>query len=142
MSPAGSFATAAGSARTPVVLFLGAGVLAMFFLLALYMQVVGGFGGAYRPGLPAVHGRRRRGLRAGCRQAHLRRLHHDRHAGSRPAGQRVAAGPLNTSVQTGSALGLGALAAIASMVTRSRLEGHAVAAALTDGYVSGLLAAR
>ena len=37
-------------------------------------------------------------------------------------------------------LGLGALAAIASMVTRSRLEGHAVAAALTDGYVAGLLA--
>jgi len=26
------------------------------------------------------------------------------------------------------------------MVTRNRLEGHAVAAALTDGYVAGLLA--
>jgi hypothetical protein len=43
-------------------------------------------------------------------------------------------------VQTGSALGLGALAAIASAVTRSRLPGHVVAAALTDGYLAGLLA--
>ena len=47
---------------------------------------------------------------------------------------------LNTSVQVGSALGLGALAAIASVVTRSRLPGHAAAVALTDGYVAGLLA--
>ncbi len=43
-------------------------------------------------------------------------------------------------MQCGSALGLGALAAIASMVTRSHLPGHTVAAALTDGYVAGLLA--
>jgi len=43
-------------------------------------------------------------------------------------------------VQVGSALGLAALAAIASTVTRSRLPGHTAAAALTDGYVSGLLA--
>jgi hypothetical protein len=32
------------------------------------------------------------------------------------------------------------LNAIASMVTRNRLEGHALAVALTDGYVAGLLA--
>ena len=57
-----------------------------------------------------------------------------------PRESGVAAGLLNASVQVGSSLGLGALAAIASMVTRSRLEGHAVAAALTDGYVAGLLA--
>jgi len=41
-------------------------------------------------------------------------------------------------VQSGSALGLGALAAIASIVTRSHLPGHTVAAALTDGYAVGL----
>ncbi len=60
--------------------------------------------------------------------------------GVAPRESGVAAGLLNTSVQVGSSLGLGALAAIASMVTRNRLEGHAVAAALTDGYVAGLLA--
>src|SRR6266699_1090718 len=60
--------------------------------------------------------------------------------GVAPRDSGVAAGPLNTSVQVGSALRLGALAAIASMVTRSRLEGHAVAVALTDGYVARLLA--
>jgi hypothetical protein len=52
----------------------------------------------------------------------------------------IAAGLLNTSLQSGSALGLGALAAIASIVTRSHLPGHTMAVALTDGYVAGLLA--
>ncbi|HEV8278852.1 MAG TPA: MFS transporter [Streptosporangiaceae bacterium] len=52
----------------------------------------------------------------------------------------IAAGLLNTSVQTGAALGLAALAAIASIVTRNRLPGHTTAAALTDGYLAGLLA--
>jgi hypothetical protein len=60
--------------------------------------------------------------------------------GALPARIVIAAGLLNTSVQVGSSLGLGALAAIAAMVTRSRLAGHPVAAALTDGYVAGLLA--
>jgi hypothetical protein len=50
----------------------------------------------------------------------------------------IAAGLLNTSVQCGSALGLGALAAIASIVTRSHRPGHTLAVALTDGYVAGL----
>jgi EmrB/QacA subfamily drug resistance transporter len=53
----------------------------------------------------------------------------------------VAAGLLNTSVQTGGALGLAALAAVASAVTRHRLAaGHPQAAALTSGYAAGLLA--
>ena len=52
----------------------------------------------------------------------------------------IAAGPLNTSVQAGAALGLAALAAIASIVTRNHLPGHTMAAALTDGYTAGLLA--
>ena len=38
------------------------------------------------------------------------------------------------------ALGLAALAAIASAVTRSQLPGTHHAAALTDGYAAGLLA--
>jgi hypothetical protein len=49
-------------------------------------------------------------------------------------------GLLNTSVQCGAALGLGALAAIASAVTRSQQAGHTPAAALTSGYAAGLLA--
>jgi hypothetical protein len=57
-----------------------------------------------------------------------------------PQDTGIAAGLLNTSLQCGSALGLGALAAIASVVTRGHLPGHTVAAALTDGYVAGLLA--
>jgi EmrB/QacA subfamily drug resistance transporter len=52
----------------------------------------------------------------------------------------VASGLLNTSVQCGAALGLGALAAIASTVTRSQQAGHTHAAALTSGYAAGLLA--
>src|SRR5262249_45243327 len=46
---------------------------------------------------------------------------------------------LNTSLQTGSALGLAALAAIASIVTRNHQPGHTMATALTDGYVVGLV---
>jgi hypothetical protein len=57
-----------------------------------------------------------------------------------PRNTDIAAGLLNTSLQSGSALGLGSLAAIASIVTRSHLPGHTMAAALTDGYVAGLLA--
>jgi hypothetical protein len=37
-------------------------------------------------------------------------------------------------------LGLGALAAVASAVTKSQLSGHAHAVALTNGYTAGLLA--
>jgi hypothetical protein len=43
-------------------------------------------------------------------------------------------------MQTGNALGLAALAAIASIVTRGDVAGHTTARALTDGYVAGLLA--
>jgi hypothetical protein len=43
-------------------------------------------------------------------------------------------------VQTGAALGLAALAATASIVTRSHLPDHSVAATLTDGYAAGLRA--
>ena len=60
--------------------------------------------------------------------------------GVAPRNSGVAAGLLNTSVQCGAALGLGALAAIASAVTRSQQAGHAPALALTNGYVAGLLA--
>ena len=150
-----------------VMLLLGAGMLAMFYLLTLYMQVVRGYsavhtGLAYLPFVAGV------GVASGGLAWYVARLTpaSDYVAVMLPAmlaggtgtgltfvgctvtGMRdvaprdsgVAAGLLNTSVQVGSALGLGALAAIASMVTRSRLEGHPVAAALTDGYVAGLLA--
>ena len=60
--------------------------------------------------------------------------------GVAPRDSGVAAGLLNTSVQCGAALGLGALAAIASAVTRSQQAGHAPAVALTNGYVAGQLA--
>jgi len=175
-----------------VMLLLGAGMLAMFYLLTLYMQVVRGYsavhtGLAYLPFvagvgvasgglgprllgavpariviaagmllcagglawyvamltptsdyfvvmLPAMRaGGTGTGLTfVGCTTTGM--------LGVAPRDSGVAAGLLNTSVQVGSALGLGALAAIASTVTRSRLPGDAVAAALTDGYVAGLLA--
>ena len=175
-----------------VMLLLGAGMLAMFYLLTLYMQVVRGYsavhtGLAYLPFVAGVGvasgglGPRLLGalpariviaagmlLCAGGLAWYVARLTpaSDYFAVMLPAmlaggtgtgltfvgctvtGMRdvaprdsgVAAGLLNTSVQVGSALGLGALAAVASMVTRNRLEGHAAAAALTDGYVAGLLA--
>ena len=175
-----------------VMLLLGAGMLAMFYLLTLYMQVVRGYsavhtGLAYLPfvagvgvasgglgprllgAIPAriviaagmllcagglawyvamltptsdyfvvmlpamLAGGTGTGLTfVGCTTTGM--------LGVAPRDSGVAAGLLNTSVQVGSALGLGALAAIASTVTRSRLPGDAVAAALTDGYVAGLLA--
>jgi EmrB/QacA subfamily drug resistance transporter len=174
------------------VLLLGAGMLAMFYLLTLYMQVVRGYsavhtGLAYLPfvagvglasgglgprllaALPAraviaagmilcagglawdvamltpasnyyavllpamLVGGIGTGLTfVGCTVTGMQAV------ATRDTG--VAAGLLNTSVQTGSALGVGALAAIASIVTRSHLPGQSVATALTDGYVAGLLA--
>jgi MFS family permease len=60
--------------------------------------------------------------------------------GVAPRDSGVAAGLLNTSVQCGAALGLAALAAIASAVTRHQRTGHTHAVALTNGYVAGLLA--
>jgi len=60
--------------------------------------------------------------------------------GVEPRDSGAAAGLLNTSLQLGNALGVAALAAIATVVTRSQLPGHTVAAALTDGYAAGLLA--
>jgi EmrB/QacA subfamily drug resistance transporter len=60
--------------------------------------------------------------------------------GVAPRDSGVAAGLLNTSVQCGAALGLAALAAIASAVTRHQQAGQAHAVALTNGYVAGLLA--
>jgi hypothetical protein len=60
--------------------------------------------------------------------------------GIAPRDSGAGAGLLNTSLQTGNALGLAALAAIASIVTRNSLAGHSTATALTDGYVAGLLA--
>jgi EmrB/QacA subfamily drug resistance transporter len=52
----------------------------------------------------------------------------------------AAAGMLNTGIQVGAALGISALASVASIVTRSHLPGHNLASALTDGYVAGLVA--
>jgi len=175
-----------------VLLLLGAGMLAMFYLLTLYMQVVRGYsavhtGLAYLPfvvgvglasgglgprllaALPArvviaagmilcagglawyaamltpasnyyavmlpamLVGGIGTGLTfVGCTVTGMQAV------ATRDTG--IAAGLLNASVQVGSALGLGALAAIASIVTRSHLPGHTMAAALTDGYVAGLLA--
>jgi len=39
----------------------------------------------------------------------------------------------------GASIGLSALAATASIVTKDHLAGHTAATALTDGYVAGLL---
>jgi hypothetical protein len=179
-----------GGAST-VMLLLGTGMLAMFYLLTLYMQIVRGYspihtGLAYLPVVAGVGiaagGLGPRLLAAltaraliaagmilfagglawyaaaltptsnyfaimapampadgigagltfvGCTATGMRGI------AARDSG--VAAGLLNTSLQTGNALGLAALAAIASIVTRNHLPGHTMPAALTDGYVAGLL---
>jgi hypothetical protein len=175
-----------------VMMLLGTGMLAMFYLLTLYLQIVRGYsamhtGLAYLPvvagvaaaagglgprllaALPAraviaggmilfagglawyvaeltpassyltvmVPAMLANGIGAGltfvgCTATGLR--------GIEPRDSGIAAGLLNTSLQTGNALGLAALAAIASIVTRKHLTGHTAATALTDGYVAGLLA--
>jgi hypothetical protein len=57
-----------------------------------------------------------------------------------PEDTGIAAGLLNTSQQIGGAIGLASLAAVASVVSRSRLASNVGrAAALTDGYKAGLL---
>jgi MFS family permease len=174
-----------------VLLLLGTGLLAMFYLLTLYMQVVRGYsalhtGLAY---LPFVAGT---GLSVGVAPRLLAKLPTravvaagmligaaalawyaavltqssgywpvlfpamlpsgigtglvfvaGTALGTRgvpPRDSGVAAGLLNTCIQCGAALGLGALAAIAAAVTRSQAAGHAVAVAQTRGYASGLLA--
>jgi EmrB/QacA subfamily drug resistance transporter len=174
-----------------VLLLLGAGMLAMFYLLTLYMQVVRGYsalhtGLAYLPyvagvsiaagglgprllgALPAravvaagmilcadglawyvaaltptsnyyavmlpamLAGGIGTGLTfVGCTVVGMRAV--------AATDSGIAAGLLNTSVQLGAAIGLAALAAVASTVTSSHLPGHSMAVALTDGYVAGLL---
>ncbi len=175
-----------------MMLLLGAGMLSMFYLLTLYMQIVRGYsaihtGVAYLPFvvgvgiasggiaprllarwparavtatgtvtfagalawdvvtlsptsnyfeamLPALFVA---GLGTGCvfvacTATGMR--------GVSPADSGIAAGLVNTGLQLGASLGVSAMAAIASTVTRSHLPGHAVAVAMTDGYVAGLLA--
>jgi len=87
-----------------------------YWQVLLPAMVVGGFGG----GLTFV----------GCTALGTR--------GVAPRDSGIAAGVLNTSLQCGSALGLGALAAVASAVTRHQIADHATA--LTNGYAAGLLA--
>ncbi len=162
------------SGANTVLLLLGTGMLAMFYLLTLYMQIVRGYspihtGLAYLPFVVGV------GLASGGLGPRLLAALPARAViaagmtlfagglawyvatltptsdyylmvtvtGMRQVAPRdtgIAAGLLNTSLQVGSALGLAALAAIASIVTRNHLPGHAMATALTDGYVAGLLA--
>ncbi len=61
--------------------------------------------------------------------------------GVAPRDSGAAAGLLTTGLQVGAALGLSALASVASVVTRNHRTGRTVAAALTDGYASGLMVA-
>jgi EmrB/QacA subfamily drug resistance transporter len=175
-----------------VMLLLGAGMLAMFFLLTLYLQIVRGYpplrtGLAY---LPVVAGT---GVAVGAAPRLLVKLParaviaaglilyagamiwcasqlapaSDYFAvilpallvagvgsglvfvaattvavhGVAPGDSGAAAGLLTMGLQVGASLGLSALASIASIVTRSHRTGHTVAAALTDGYASGLMVA-
>jgi EmrB/QacA subfamily drug resistance transporter len=175
-----------------VMLLLGAGMLAMFYLLTLYMQIVRGYP-ALRTGLaylPVVAGT---GISVGAAPRLLGKLParaviaaglviyagamvwcalqltptSDYFAVILPAllaagvgsglvfvaatavavhgvadrDSGAAAGLLNMGLQVGASLGLSALASIASIVTRDHRAGHAVTAALTDGYASGLLVA-
>jgi EmrB/QacA subfamily drug resistance transporter len=175
-----------------VMLLLGAGMLAMFFLLTLYMQIVRGYP-ALRTGLaylPVIAGT---GVAVGVAPRLVLRLpartviatglilyagamvwcaarltpSSDYFAvilpallvagagsglvfvaattvsvhGVAPGDSGAAAGLLTMGLQVGAALGLSALASIAAVVTRDHRVGHTMAAALTDGYASGLLVA-
>ncbi len=174
-----------------VMLMLGAGMLAMFYLLTLYMQIVRGYsamhtGLAYLPfvvGLGiAVGGLGPRlfdhlparvviaaglityaggltwcvvtlsptsnyfmtilptlvvgGFGAGLvfLGATAVAVH-----GVAPQESGSAASLQNAGVQVGASIGLSALAAAASIITKNHLAGHTTAAALTDGYTAGLL---
>jgi EmrB/QacA subfamily drug resistance transporter len=175
-----------------VMLLLGAGMLAMFFLLTLYLQIVRGYP-ALRTGLaylPVVVGT---GVAVGAVPRLLAKLParaviaaglilyagamiwcasqltpaSDYFAVILPAllvagvgsglvfvaattvavhgvadgHSGAAAGLLTMGLQVGASLGLSALASIASIVTRDHRTGHTMAAALTDGYASGLMVA-
>jgi EmrB/QacA subfamily drug resistance transporter len=174
-----------------VMLMLGAGMLAMFYLLTLYMQIVRGYsaihtGLCYLPfvvGLgiavggigPKLYGTlpARAVIAAGLfiyagglawcvatlsptsdyfvvilptlvvggfgaglvfLGATAVAVH-----GVAPHDSGSAASLQNAGVQVGASIGLSALAATASIVTRSHVAGHSAATALTDGYVAGLL---
>jgi EmrB/QacA subfamily drug resistance transporter len=175
-----------------VMLLVGAGMLAMFYLLTLYMQIVRGYsalhtGLAYLPFVVGV------GIAAGGLGPRLLARLPARGViaaglivfagglvwsgtqltpasgyfvailpgllaggvgggltfvattavgvhGVAPADSGAAAGLLNTGTQVGAALGLSGLASVAAIVTRSRLPGHSLAAALTEGYSTGLFA--
>ncbi len=60
--------------------------------------------------------------------------------GVAPQESGSAASLQNAGVQVGASIGLSALAATASIVTRNHLASHMTATALTDGYAAGLLA--
>jgi MFS family permease len=175
-----------------VMLLLGAGMLAMFYLLTLYMQIVRGYaalhtGLAYLPVIVgtgvAVGAAPRLLMKAPARAVIAAGLilyagamlwcasqltpAADYFAvilpallvagigsglvfvaatavavhGVAPHDSGAAAGLLNAGLQVGAALGLSALASIAATVTRNHQTGHTVAAALTDGYASGLVVA-
>ncbi len=175
-----------------VLLLLGAGMLSMFYLLTLYMQIVRGYsaihtGIAYLPlvagfalasgglaprllaALPAravsaggsilfagalawdvvalsptsnyfevmlpalfVSGVGLGSVYVPCTAVALR--------GVAPADSGIAGGLVNTGLQLGASVGVSAMAAIASIVTRTHLSGRSVAVAMTDGYRSALLA--
>jgi EmrB/QacA subfamily drug resistance transporter len=175
-----------------VMLLLGAGMLSMFYLLTLYMQIVRGYsaihtGLAYLPFVAGV------GVASGGLAPRLLALWPARAVaatgallfsgalawevaalnptsdyfevllpglfvsglalglvyvactavgmrGVAPTDSGIAGGLVNTGLQLGASIGVSATAAIASIVTRSSLLGHTTAAAMTDGYVSGLLA--
>jgi EmrB/QacA subfamily drug resistance transporter len=187
-----------------VMLLLGAGMLSMFYLLTLYMQIVRGYsaihtGLAYLPFVAGV------GVSSGGLAPRLLATLPARAVsasgailfaaalawevvalnptssyfevmlpalfasgvglglvyvactgvgmrGVAPTDSGIAGGLVNTGLQLGASIGVSAIAAIASIVTRSHLPDHiaavarvvprdgTVAVAMTDGYVCGLLA--
>jgi EmrB/QacA subfamily drug resistance transporter len=174
-----------------VMLMLGAGMLAMFYLLTLYMQIVRGYsamhtGLAYLPfvvglgiavdgvgpklydKLPArgviaaglityAGGLAWCGSTLSATSAYLVAILPTLVVGGFGAGlvflgatavsvhgvapqeSGSAASLQNAGIQVGASIGLSALAAAASIVTKHRLADHTTAVALSDGYVAGLL---
>jgi EmrB/QacA subfamily drug resistance transporter len=189
--PLGIVRNRSRAAAYMVMLMLGAGMLAMFYLLTLYMQIVrryspihtgfaylpfvvglgiavGGIGPKLYDKLPAravigagllIYGAGLAWcvatlaptsdyfvailptLAVGGFGAGLVFLGATAVAvhGVAPRQSGSAASLQNAGVQVGASIGLSALAATASIVTKNHLAAHTPATALTDGYVAGLL---